>query len=101
MTCETKFENEKKSSNISGISLLKIGEGFIAVKNDNGIITPNTTGIIIPEKKNEQLCPSNCSCNTNNTIEYDENTEFTMLRIFYLGGISFTGLYLFYRIMSK
>lgn len=94
MTCETKFENEKKASNISGISLLKIGEGFIAVKNDNGIITPNTSGIIIPESK----CPLNCSCNT---MENDENTELTMLRIFYLGGISMTGLYIFYRIMSR
>ena len=97
MVCETKFENEKKASNISGISLLKTGEGFIAVKNYNEIITPNNTGIIIPERS----CPLNCSCNTNNTIENDTNTDLEMLRLFYLGGISVLGIYLFYRIMSK
>ena len=89
------YNHEPKISNLSGISLLNIGEGFVAIKNDDGHTIPNAGGVIIQvdgfsnynEKENEN--------------KNENKNELNMLRLFYLGGISITGLYLFYRIMSK
>lgn len=89
-SCETKFKPESK---VSGISLLNLGEGFVAVKNEDGPTLPNASGVITGSKENNN--------NTNNNDDIIEKSELTMLRLFYLGGISFVGLYLFYRIMSK
>jgi hypothetical protein len=91
MTYETKFKHDTKTSEIS---LLNFGEGFIAVKNDDSTI-PNLSGVVIQDK-NQMFIKNN-----NNNDDSIENDELTMLRLFYLGGISLTGLYLFYRIMSK
>lgn len=77
-----------ESKNVSGISLLNLSEGFVAVRNDDVRTIPNESGVIITETKFHHKNKEN-------------NDELTMLRLFYLGGISITGLYLFYRIMSK
>ena len=84
------YNHEPKISNLSGISLLNVGEGFVAIKNDDGHTIPNASGVII----------SGDGFSTYKTINENEN-ELNVLRLFYLGGISITGLYLFYRIMSK
>lgn len=84
------YNHEPKISNLSGISLLNVGEGFVAIKNDDGHTIPNASGVII----------SGDGFSTYKTINENEN-ELNVLRLFYLGGISFVGLYLFYRIMSK
>ena len=89
------YNHEPKISNLSGISLLNIGEGFVAIKNDDGHTIPNAGGVIIQvdgfsnynEKENEN--------------KNENKNELNMLRLFYLGGISITGLYLFYQVMSK
>ena len=90
------YNHEPKISNLSGISLLNVGEGFVAIKNDDGHTIPNASGVII----------SGDGFSTYRTIienenEYEYENELNVLRLFYLGGISITGLYLFYRIMSK
>lgn len=91
MAC--KYKHESKISNVTGISLLNLGEGFVAVKNDDGRTIPNESGVFITET------PFNNKNKDKENIA--DNDELTMLRLFYLGGISITGLYLFYRIMSK
>jgi len=90
MAC--KYKHESKISNVTGISLLNVGEGFVAVRNDDGRTIPNESGIIITETP----------FHYKNKVKVNDNDdELSMLRLFYLGGISITGLYLFYRIMSK
>ena len=88
MTCETKFKREAKTSNATGISLLNLGEGFVAVKNDDEPTIPNAYGVIIQEKNQLFLKNNNNKNDNNNSIE---NNELMMLRLFYLGGISFIG----------
>jgi hypothetical protein len=87
------YNHEPKISNLSGISLLNVGEGFVAIKNDDGHTIPNASGVIIQG--------DGFPTYIENENENENENELNMLRLFYLGGISITGLYLFYRIMSK
>lgn len=89
MAC--KYKHESKISNVTGISLLNLGEGFVAVRNDDGRTIPNESGVFITETP----------FNYKNKEKIADNDELNILRLFYLGGISITGLYLFYRIMTK
>jgi hypothetical protein len=92
-SCETKFKPESK---VSGISLLNFGEGFVAVKNEDGPTLANASGVITgPSTLNNNIDDDDI------IDDISEKSELTMLRLFYLGGISFVGFYLFYRIMSK
>ena len=96
MVCKTAFKPESNISNLTEISLLNYGEGFIAVKREDGQTLPNSSGIVI---KDSNTFLNNEIANYDNEIaNYD---ELTMLRLFYLGAISFTGLYLFYRIIMR
>ena len=50
MACkQNTYKHESKISNVTGISLLNLGEGFVAVRNDDVRTIPNESGIIITE----------------------------------------------------
>ena len=100
MECKKNTYNQTEQK-LSGISLLNLGkEGFVVVKNYDEPTIPNSSGVFIQsllkqEYRNDLLGASSIQ------IIDDNEDNLNMLRLFYLGGISFTGLYLFYRIYIK